>query len=719
MMQKNSPSTATICTQFAIPNHVDADRVAFYKEAIVWERPLSFQETCGGQQRQQQHSGGLSQVAGLRVLEVGCGPLALLSVLALQQGATQVDALELNTTVHQFASTFTHQIGVGAAVSHEEVPGKKQTQQQQRLRVFRCYSKLFPLSPKPAAASGPAAHAVDRLSAAICAEADSPVHGGAELVRHDSSWGTSHAEGARHTAPHTEAAAAVFAALHTPDDGEAGCAQAAAPTASILGFDRRVGPCLMGSASSAGIKGAHGALKKGVLISADAAATQSSETCFSASPSSVPPDAAPRGAQLASRKACCFSPAAESHFSGASVAVPLDTQAKAPSQCSGAASACSAANCFSSTVGTFCGADISTSSPSTAAPAVATSDSPSDQPTLASATAAPLHAFPAAPAGINNFRGLRDVVQSLKPCRKGRHSLLDRAGATVPPGMQRHCNSRSKSIRKGFCTRPSQILHRRNRDPGACSRGSRSEKNQEQRQQHFQRKQQHRGCCYNLILHEILGDFASQEGAADVIRDIQSRTNSIPKSIPFAARTFIGISELPSPCCVKYPVGTSAKLREKRPGNNLAVFKCSQRTRPCLMIGGRQQKRASNRSSPCFSSRNCYHQFAVPGDGYFVDEQEDTGLERSCCAWVFKASEHAERSVLSPRSRLLQSGLFFGPVYEGQCDSWYTNMVLLGRDIRVSRGDIIRVSTEANLTNFQREMQTARLSNLLGWQGWG
>ena len=56
------------------------------------------------------------------------------------------------------------------------------------------------------------------------------------------------------------------------------------------------------------------------------------------------------------------------------------------------------------------------------------------------------------------------------------------------------------------------------------------------------------------MLHEILGDFASQEGAADIVRDIQMRTASIPRSIPFAARTFIGVAEMPSPCCIKYPV---------------------------------------------------------------------------------------------------------------------------------------------------------------------
>lgn len=66
------------------------------------------------------------------------------------------------------------------------------------------------------------------------------------------------------------------------------------------------------------------------------------------------------------------------------------------------------------------------------------------------------------------------------------------------------------------------------------------------------------GVSYDMVIHEILGDFASQEGAADVIRDIQERSATIPQSIPFAARTFVGVSELPSPCCIKCPVCLTA-----------------------------------------------------------------------------------------------------------------------------------------------------------------
>lgn len=83
---------------------------------------------------------------------------------------------------------------------------------------------------------------------------------------------------------------------------------------------------------------------------------------------------------------------------------------------------------------------------------------------------------------------------------------------------------------------------------------------------HQGQQEQYKGELYDMVLHEILGDFASQEGAADVIRDIQERTGMIPRSIPFAARTFVGVSELPSPCCIKCPVRQfSAKAMSLHP----------------------------------------------------------------------------------------------------------------------------------------------------------
>ncbi|KAL8442139.1 hypothetical protein Emag_006621 [Eimeria magna] len=535
----------------------DADRVAFYKEAIVWERPLSFENICGAQERQQQHSGGLSQVAGLRVLEVGCGPLALLSLLALQQGATQVDALELNSTIHQFASTFTHQIGIGAAVSHRGVLREKQSHQQQRLRIFRCYSKLFPLSPKRALVSGSGAPVVAPLSATKCAEADSPARRAVELVRHDSS-----PEAAPQTASFSDAEVGGIAALRTPDDAEAGSAKVAVSTGPISGFDRRVKQGVADSASTAGAQAVDGASNKAISVSADAAATQSSDICFSAPLSCSSLDAMPAGAQVALRKSSSLPAATGNRCVEASMAASVDAEAGVPGEFPDAGSASLAADCFASGVGVYCAAGNLSSATRIAASAVATPVSLSDQPPVITAVAAPLRALSRTPDGTSDSAGVRVAVRSLKHWRKGPCCQLHRGGAAMGPRIQRQSTSRPDTILKSFCIQPSRAVHRSSRDPGTCSWRAKSEKSQQQRQQRLQRKQQHRGCCYDLILHEILGDFASQEGAADVIRDIQSRTNSIPKSIPFAARTFIGVSELPSPCCVKYPVGTPITSRD-------------------------------------------------------------------------------------------------------------------------------------------------------------
>ncbi|KAL8448295.1 hypothetical protein Emed_003825 [Eimeria media] len=579
-------------------------RVAFYKEAIVWQRPSSTQDMCGAQEGQQQRSGGLSQVAGLRVLEVGCGPLALLSLLALQQGASQVDALEvgfrkgcrihgaaaaransrrrrgtrvpitrlylpppsvvliatakskrqlllyevlfvllqLNPTVHQFASTFTHQIGIGAAVSHQGVPREKQSQQQQRLRIFRCYSKLFPLSPKPA---------VDFLTAAKCAEADSPAPRAVVVVRHDPSL-----EAAPQSASFEETAGDAVAAQRTPDDAQAARAKVEGCAGSKSGFDGREERGLTESASKASIEVVNDAANKAVLPSADAASPQPSATCFSAPPSSTSPDAAPTEAQLDLSKSLSLPAATDIPCVESSEVASLNAKAKAVGEVSDADSAPPAADCLAAKVEDYSAAGKSASATRAAAPAAAASVSLSDRSLVRSAAATPLHAFPAPPAGTSDSPAVRAAVRSLKHWRKGPSCLYSRRGTAVGHRSQRQCTSQSNTILKSFCTQASRLVHRSSRDLRTSSRGAQPGNSQQQRQQHFHRKQQYRGCCYDLILHEILGDFASQEGAADVIRDIQSRTNSIPKSIPFAARTFIGISELPSPCCIKYPVGT-------------------------------------------------------------------------------------------------------------------------------------------------------------------
>ncbi|OEH77944.1 hypothetical protein cyc_05532 [Cyclospora cayetanensis] len=121
LLQKEPPSTASICGQFAIPNHFamleDADRVSFYKEAILREGFSPEQSESQSEKKQQSDS-----LSGLHVLEVGCGPLALLSLLAVQQGAARVDALELNPGVYQFASTFVQQIGSEKPTGSAQLP---------------------------------------------------------------------------------------------------------------------------------------------------------------------------------------------------------------------------------------------------------------------------------------------------------------------------------------------------------------------------------------------------------------------------------------------------------------------------------------------------------------------------------------------------------------------------------------------------------------------
>lgn len=88
---------------------------------------------------------------------------------------------------------------------------------------------------------------------------------------------------------------------------------------------------------------------------------------------------------------------------------------------------------------------------------------------------------------------------------------------------------------------------------------------------------------FDLIIHEIIGDICSNEGVADVVLDVQTRTGEkesrtaewpilrrfiasplvncllvliagvVPKSIPFAARTWFCPCELPSERQIRFP----------------------------------------------------------------------------------------------------------------------------------------------------------------------
>ncbi|KAL8438768.1 hypothetical protein Efla_003060 [Eimeria flavescens] len=589
MMQKHSPSTATICTQFAIPNHVamlqDADRVEYYKRAILWQRPLTSREKHSQPQQQSEPS---SHVARLRVLEVGCGPLALLSLLALQQGAALVDALELNPTVHQFASTFTQQIGVTAAGPRQEL--QTQHKERQRLRIFRCYSKLFPLSPNCAAPG----------RSSNCGGGTALLAPQSEAVRRPAARPanlpalTMDRRNPLKSAPFADSVAASANALTSAGDASSAVGGAAAASEASGGGNS--GASLANPAAEHGVEAIE-TVSYAALNPTWLAVSRPADLLSGAVQQSNLLATAPSEDQ-AGASAACQLPAATDGAAAFVRAGPPKTQ-----------------DCFAS-------------------------DDPIEPEAVEPAVSHP-------------------AVES---------------GEFGAPAANRNSGRIPAAI------------------AAAASIGQHQKLQQRHQLQYSQ--PQHEGCCYDLVIHEILGDFASQEGAADVIRDIQSRTQSIPKSIPFAARTFIGISELPSPCCVKYPASEHAERSVLSPRRRLlqSVGLRFSQTLLCAQLQAMEEL-----------------QFEAKLDSQMLQRRQlNFTAERDGLLAGLLAAVEIE----------IRPGLFFGPVYEGQCDSWYTNMVLLGRDIRISKGDTVCVSTEANLTNFQRELQMARRHQGLRGKGW-
>ncbi|CDI85368.1 hypothetical protein, conserved [Eimeria praecox] len=566
LLQKAPPSTASICGQFGIPNHLamleDRDRVMFYKEAIRWQGPAPRQQQLLLPLRQAESSGeqegplpqltvarelqqrpnqplGRSQVYGLRVLEIGCGPLALLSLLAVQQGAARVDALELNPGVYQFASTFVQQIGVNALRPQQyglEEP------QKPRLRVFRCYSKLFPLASWRAAATS--------------------------LIK------TPFATTPPPLPADTTAATPVAAASDSSVVLLSGFKGEEATAATTTTVDSGSGVAVMGGCAVPRKRSYHRG-DRGTAVCAACSSTAS------------------------------LSPAAASALSPPT-AVP-DTECR------------------------FDGAPLVASAATTAANAEAAEFQSS------------------APSWI---------VRPL-PCPKRRRSQRIAKGLRASP---RSSKNRCRTKRNSCCRNKDMATSSSAREPSRVY------------------QEQHEGELYDMVLHEILGDFASQEGAADVIRDIQERTGAIPQSIPFAARTFVGVSELPSPCCIKCPASEHPERTVLSPRERLLQ---SRRT---LL-------------------------FEVEKGGLFA------GLLVAIEVEIRPVCSHSVEPLVPVSANsfaVLLLSIFVGASENGQCDSWYTNVVLLGKEISVSKGDRILVKTEANLTNFQREQHMAGSAEAFG-----
>ncbi|PHJ25533.1 hypothetical protein CSUI_000609, partial [Cystoisospora suis] len=184
---------------------------------------------------------------------------------------------------------------------------------------------------------------------------------------------------------------------------------------------------------------------------------------------------------------------------------------------------------------------------------------------------------------------------------------------------------------------------------------------------------------YDVVVHEILGDFASQEGAADVYLDLQERLGYCPRSIPTAATTCVSPCTFPTPYNVKYK---AAEHPER------TIF--SPRKKLFQSVGLQ------------FSSLLLCDYLLPLEELRFEESMHDQMLQhRELRFTVTRGGKFA--GLLSALDVEIRPGKHFGTVYEGQCDSWYTNVILIGKEIAVLPGDKIVLFTVADLKNYQLE----------------
>ncbi|AFZ79934.1 hypothetical protein BEWA_027830 [Theileria equi strain WA] len=187
---------------------------------------------------------------------------------------------------------------------------------------------------------------------------------------------------------------------------------------------------------------------------------------------------------------------------------------------------------------------------------------------------------------------------------------------------------------------------------------------------------------YDMIISEILGDFASQEGVADVFLDLQRRILfenkrfiGKTKSIPYAAYTMFVPSIFPDSSNILNKASSHAEM---------TIF--SPTFRMLQSVGMRVD------NLPLCDEWQ-------PIEKLYLEEW----MQPQMCQHyenLFEISYYGEFcGFLVGIDVEIRPGEHFGTRY-GQCESWYTNIVLLDKEYTVYPGDFVLVRTISNLTNY-------------------
>ncbi|KFG45877.1 hypothetical protein TGPRC2_212140 [Toxoplasma gondii TgCatPRC2] len=182
---------------------------------------------------------------------------------------------------------------------------------------------------------------------------------------------------------------------------------------------------------------------------------------------------------------------------------------------------------------------------------------------------------------------------------------------------------------------------------------------------------------FDLIIHEIIGDICSNEGVADVVDDIQTRTGSIPASVPYAARTWFTPCELPRPRHILFP-HHRYPLRTILSPNRVLLQSVDME----------------------FSSLRLSDSFAPLEELLFEEPMRPQLLQKRRAEFRCMRSGKLCGLLLCNEVEVLK-GVSIDNRESSAASHWYTNVALLRREVRVRRGDTIVVYSCADLRNYQ------------------
>ncbi|CDJ64116.1 hypothetical protein, conserved [Eimeria necatrix] len=179
-----------------------------------------------------------------------------------------------------------------------------------------------------------------------------------------------------------------------------------------------------------------------------------------------------------------------------------------------------------------------------------------------------------------------------------------------------------------------------------------------------------------VVIHEIIGDFASQEGVADALLDVQERTGSIPLSIPFGAETLICPASLPEPEHFLYPAHSYEGRSILSPRRILL------------------QSVRLNTSHLLLSE-----EFQAFETLKFQSPMKNQMEQRKTLKFVI-SKPGSMAGLLTVIKIEIYPGTFFGTFRNGETDSWYTSLVLLPEEVKVEPGDVVSVESCSDMRNY-------------------